>query len=163
MAQSTQSVSNTYTPTTDVVNNTSSAQLGKDAFLKLLVAQMQNQDPTNPTDSSQMASQLAQFSALEQMTNVANSVSALSATTSLSQSYALIGHAVAYTGTDGKVASGVVDGVSVSNGAATLDVDGISVDPTAIIAVGGIPASGSSTTDPSTTDSSASQQTTTAP
>jgi flagellar basal-body rod modification protein FlgD len=39
-------------------------------FLQLLVAQLQNQDPLNPTDSTQFVSQLAQFSELEQMMQV---------------------------------------------------------------------------------------------
>jgi flagellar basal-body rod modification protein FlgD len=46
------------------------AALGKDDFLKLLVAQMKNQDPQSPADSSQMAAQLAQFSSVEQLTNI---------------------------------------------------------------------------------------------
>ena len=46
--------------------------LGKDDFMKLLVAQMQHQDPLNPSDSSQMAAQLAQFSSLEQLTNISS-------------------------------------------------------------------------------------------
>jgi flagellar hook assembly protein FlgD len=41
--------------------------LGKDEFLKLLVAQMKNQDPLNPMDGQQMAAQLAQFSSVEQL------------------------------------------------------------------------------------------------
>src|SRR5471032_1937324 len=41
--------------------------MGKDQFMKLLIAQMQNQVPTNPMDGSQMAAQLAQFSSLEQL------------------------------------------------------------------------------------------------
>ncbi len=41
--------------------------LGKDEFLKLLVAQMKNQDPMNPMDGQQMAAQLAQFSSVEQL------------------------------------------------------------------------------------------------
>ncbi|WP_229776169.1 flagellar hook capping FlgD N-terminal domain-containing protein [Alicyclobacillus cellulosilyticus] len=45
--------------------------LGKDAFLQLLVTQMQYQDPLAPTDDTQFIAQLAQFTALEQMTNVA--------------------------------------------------------------------------------------------
>ncbi len=55
------------TPTTPA-----SAQqpLGKDDFLRLLVAQLSAQDPLNPVDSREFTAQLAQFSALEQMTNV---------------------------------------------------------------------------------------------
>jgi len=139
MAQSSQPVSNsTYSPTTSVVNDAPGAQLGKDDFLKMLVAQMQNQDPENPTDDTQMAAQLAQFSSLEQMTNVADSVDQLSSTMTLGQSFTLIGHEIAYTASDGSTAAGIVDGVSVSDGAATLDVDGTSVDPGAVTAVGGL-------------------------
>lgn len=43
--------------------------LGKDEFLKLLVAQMKNQDPMNPMDGQQMAAQLAQFTSVEQLIN----------------------------------------------------------------------------------------------
>jgi flagellar basal-body rod modification protein FlgD len=53
-------------------------QLGKDAFLKLLVAQLKNQDPQNPADSSQMAAQLAQFSSVEQLTNISKTLDAQS-------------------------------------------------------------------------------------
>jgi flagellar basal-body rod modification protein FlgD len=47
-----------------------SGTLGKDDFLKLLVKQLQNQDPMNPLDSSQFATQLAQFSSVEQLANI---------------------------------------------------------------------------------------------
>ncbi|MCX6119863.1 MAG: flagellar hook assembly protein FlgD [Proteobacteria bacterium] len=52
-------------------------QLGKDDFLKLFIAQMQNQDPLNPSDASQMAAQMAQFNSLEQMMNVNNTLTQL--------------------------------------------------------------------------------------
>jgi flagellar basal-body rod modification protein FlgD len=58
---------------TSTANNMYSSDtqtLGKDDFLKLLVTQLQNQDPLNPTDSSQFVAQLAQFSSLEQLSNV---------------------------------------------------------------------------------------------
>ncbi|MBI2795788.1 MAG: hypothetical protein HYX65_03680 [Gemmatimonadetes bacterium] len=46
------------------------ATMGKDEFIKLLVAQMQRQDPLNPSDGKDMAAQLAQFSSLEQLMNI---------------------------------------------------------------------------------------------
>ncbi|OOO00124.1 MAG: hypothetical protein ATN35_08915 [Epulopiscium sp. Nele67-Bin004] len=47
-------------------------ELGQEAFLELLITQLQYQDPLDPMDNSEMLAQLAQFSALEQMTNIAN-------------------------------------------------------------------------------------------
>ena len=44
--------------------------MGKDAFLKLLITQLQHQDPLNPADSTEFTAQLAQFSSLEQLSNV---------------------------------------------------------------------------------------------
>jgi flagellar basal-body rod modification protein FlgD len=54
--------------------------LGEDDFLKLLVAQMQNQDPLNPTDPTKYTAQLAQYSQLEQMMNVNTNLGSLIST-----------------------------------------------------------------------------------
>lgn len=48
----------------------SSQELGKDDFLRLLVSQLENQDPLNPSDPTEFTAQLAQYSSLEQMTNI---------------------------------------------------------------------------------------------
>ena len=68
----TTAVSNTPSPVSTApsapVNPKST--MGKDEFLKLLVAQMKNQDPMNPSGGDQMAAQLAQFSSLEQLQNI---------------------------------------------------------------------------------------------
>lgn len=49
-------------------------QLGKDAFMKLLMTQIKNQDPSNPMKSHEMAAQLAQFSSLEQLSNINSNI-----------------------------------------------------------------------------------------
>ena len=57
----------------------SGAGLGKDAFMKLLVNQIKNQDPLSPSDNTQYLSQLAQFSSLEKLTSIETSIKELSA------------------------------------------------------------------------------------
>jgi flagellar basal-body rod modification protein FlgD len=54
----------------DTLTGPAGGTMGKDQFLKLLIAQMQNQDPLNPMDGMQFASQLAQFSSVEQLTQL---------------------------------------------------------------------------------------------
>jgi len=134
----------TPTPTTSVVNDSPQATLGKDDFLKLLVTQLQNQDPTNPTDSSQFMSQLAQFSSLEQETNISQSVDGLASTDSVTQGLDLLGRQITYNGSDGKPASGTVDSVAITSNGVTLDVGGVSVQPSDITNVG-LAGSGTST------------------
>ncbi|MBD1224169.1 flagellar hook assembly protein FlgD [Virgibacillus halodenitrificans] len=56
---------------------TPSPELGKNEFLKILMTQLSNQDPTNPMDDREFISQMAQFSSLEQTTNMANSIEQL--------------------------------------------------------------------------------------
>jgi flagellar basal-body rod modification protein FlgD len=53
------------------------AELGKDAFLQLLTTQLAHQDPTAPQDNAQMIAQLAQFSSLEQLTQIQKSLASL--------------------------------------------------------------------------------------
>lgn len=48
--------------------------LGRDAFLRLLVTQLQHQDPTRPQADGEFLAQLAQFSALEKLTDIAESI-----------------------------------------------------------------------------------------
>jgi flagellar basal-body rod modification protein FlgD len=60
-----------------VTTQASKTALGKDAFLQLLVTQLQHQDPTKPMDDTAYIAQLAQFSSLEQLTQIAESTAAL--------------------------------------------------------------------------------------
>jgi len=94
--------------------------LGKEDFLKILVAQLQNQDPLNPMDDTDFIAQLAQFSALEQMQS-------LNSGSSFSQAYGLIGKYVYASVVDSSGQKsevyGPVTAVLSSNGSAYLEVN----------------------------------------
>ena len=105
--------------------------LGKDAFLQLLVTQMQNQDPLDPQDNGEYLAQLAQFSSLEQMTNVADNLSSLSTVVNnidtsvlVGQLSSMIGQDARWTETDAEgntvVYEGKIKGVSISDGNPTV-------------------------------------------
>jgi flagellar basal-body rod modification protein FlgD len=103
--------------------------LGKDDFLKLLVGQLKNQDPQNPQGSDQFMGQMAQFSMVEQLTNLA-------ATMTKSQTVGLLGHEVSYIGPDKTKVTGTVESVNTSGAAATITVGGkAGIDPTKVTEV----------------------------
>ena len=66
-----------WTEETVPVTDGSERQLGKDAFLTLLLTQLQNQDPFNPMEDTEMTAQLAQYSQLEQLTNLNTNVTSM--------------------------------------------------------------------------------------
>ena len=79
----------------------SSPQSLQDNFMKMLVAQMQYQDPTNPMDSAQMTSQIAQIQTVEGINNLNTSMSAMVQSLNASQAYqasSMIGHTVMLAG-----------------------------------------------------------------
>lgn len=96
--------------------------LGKDDFLKLLVAQLKNQDPQNPADGTQMAAQLAQFSSVEQLTNINDKLASQgTAQTSLISQVAM----GAASGNIGKVITAESDLIQLDgSGTETLQVTG---------------------------------------
>ncbi|MCW2950780.1 MAG: hypothetical protein JWN41_1793 [Thermoleophilia bacterium] len=104
------------------------AQEQKDMFLKLLVAQLSNQDPSSPMDQKDMMAQMTQFSQVEQMTNMVTAMNNLTSTTSLSQSVSLIGKNVSYEGLDADGKTSILKTAKVTgvtNGATgiTLQLD----------------------------------------
>lgn len=102
-------------------SKTAKNELGKDAFLGLLVAQMKYQDPLNPSSNTEYVAQLASFSQLEQMQN-------LGTINSNSQAFSLVGKNVimqtkSETGTINST-SGKVDFIIMESGKARLSIDG---------------------------------------
>ena len=120
--------------------------LDRDAFMQLLIAQMRNQDPTEPTSNEQFIAQLAQFSSLEEMQGVNENLVGLAALqqgnalmSQLTNASALIGNKVVYNDSTGQSQEGVVDSVRFENGSVVLQVGGASVPLSAVLEVTGGP------------------------
>jgi len=114
----------TATSSTALGSATTSAQAQSDRFLKLLVAQLSNQDPMNPMDNSQMTSQIAQIntvSGIQQLNDTIKSMSAQYTSMQVMQGAAMIGHQVVADGSTMSVNAGV------GTAAVSLDADATSV------------------------------------
>jgi flagellar basal-body rod modification protein FlgD len=90
---------------------------GKDAFLKLLVAQLKYQDPLNPTDGSEFMAQTAQLQMVEKLEELSKQNAELLASQRTLAGSTLIGRTVAYPGPDGMDVTGTVDGPVLRVGA----------------------------------------------
>src|SRR3954452_11955872 len=90
------STTSTPKPTPSQVQRKTGGALGKDDFLKLFVAQLQHQDPMNPMNDSDMMGQMASFSTLEQITNMAVANQTVAASLTSSSAVSLIGRTVTY-------------------------------------------------------------------
>ena len=88
-----------------------SNELGKDDFLKLLITQLQNQDPTSPMENTEFISQMAQFSSLEQMTNMSTSFTKMASFISSSEATSTLGKTVELNVGDTTV-KGIVEGAT---------------------------------------------------
>ncbi|AZO74004.1 MULTISPECIES: flagellar hook assembly protein FlgD [unclassified Mesorhizobium] len=118
------------TTTIPVGANQTSQQTSKTAvdyqsFLKLLIAEMKNQDPTKPMDSTQYVAQLATFSQVEQSVQTNTKLDQIMQSSALSQADALIGRSI--TSADGKT-TGIVASVKLaSSGLIAVLKDGTEV------------------------------------
>jgi flagellar basal-body rod modification protein FlgD len=114
---------------------TSSTDVNKDMFLKLMVAQLKNQDPMNPTDSSQFLAQTAQFTSLEKLDSVAQQTGqALTAQMAFGAS-SLVGRSVTYSDADGVETAGKVDSVRFTSTGPVLGVGGAEVALASVVKV----------------------------
>ena len=100
---------NEYTTTT------SSNSVDYNTFLQLLIAQMKNQDPTNPMETAEYMRQFAQLSTVEQAMQTNSKLDALLSSQSLSQANSLIGKTVSFVDSTGASFSGKVVSVAINN------------------------------------------------
>jgi flagellar basal-body rod modification protein FlgD len=121
--------STTPAPATQSKVSSPGANLDKNDFLKLFVAQMQHQDPSQPMDNGAMMGQMASFSTLEQISNMA-------AASSQSNAISLIGRTVTYVDKERAVHTGTVETVSTLEGKTKLTIDGVAgIDPATVTQV----------------------------
>lgn len=110
--------------------------LGKDDFLKLFLAQLQNQDPTNPVDDNQFLNQLSQLTMVDTLQQVQQALSG----SQLAESSALIGKQVIGLDSNGGQVSGVVDRVvQTSDAGLLLMIGSQSITPSNILSVAPAP------------------------
>lgn len=124
------SVNSSYSNKSSTTRQTSSL-LDKDAFLRLLVEQLKNQDPMNPQDSSEFLAQMAQFTIVEQLTNlneeITEGISRLILSQEMAEASGLLGKQVGIETEDGTV-NGLVEKIVVSEEGIKIFVNGNSYD-----------------------------------
>ena len=127
-----QGMNNNDTTYADPVGGT---QMGKEAFMKLLVQQLKNQDPLSPMDNDKFIAQLTQLSSLEGIQNLNDNLVGLAMLqqgnalmSQLTQSSGLIGKEVTYADlTTGEEHTGTVQSVKIQDGLAVLNINGVDV------------------------------------
>ena len=113
-----------------------SNELGKDDFLKLLMAQMTNQDPTSPMENTEFIAQMAQFSSLEQMTNMSQNFDKMAAMLNSNEAQSMLGRTVQIDLGADQSTTGVVEAATRGNNP-QIQVNGMFYDMNKIKAVYG--------------------------
>lgn len=126
------SISGTSQSNSTTANN----GLDKDAFLKILVAQLSNQDPMSNQDNSQYIAQMAQFSALEQSQNMNTSLEKILVSQRLTEASLMIGKNVAFSTGEESYVQEIVKGVIIGQGTVYLKTDNGVYDINNVLGVG---------------------------
>lgn len=117
-----------YVAADSTKKTTGNSTLGKDQFLKILITQLQNQDPMQPMEDKEFIAQMAQFTSVEQLMNISTQLTAMNQ--SLGAVSGLIGKDISWidASTD-LLKNGTVDSIVVSDGIqyAVVDKDRIAL------------------------------------
>lgn len=134
------SVSSAASTATTTVDDGDAELLSKEAFLKLLIAEMQNQDPLEPMSNSETIAQMAQLATMESINNLNDQFTVNAGLQSMTAALDMVGKQVTYTASDGTTsATGIVDKVYMDGGEFYLDVDGATVSLSDVTAISEAP------------------------
>jgi len=126
----------TADPTAAATTNDATQELGQDAFLQLLVAQLKYQDPMSPSDSAEFLSQTAQFTQVEKLEEIADAMSALTRNDQLSTIGNLVGQVVQYENSLGQLLESTIVSGRVREGSIVLtDTDGTEIGLSEVVGV----------------------------
>ena len=112
----------TTTPTPTASSQAAAPMLDPQAFLQLLVAQLQYQDPTSPVDTSTFMNQTAMLSQVQTMTGMSTTLNSLVASQQGQAATSMIGKSVTFVDATGATGSGVVTGASLGTTGASVEV-----------------------------------------
>jgi len=128
-------------PAAGTATNDPTQELGQDAFLQLLVAQLKYQDPMSPSDSSEFLSQTAQFTQVEKLEEIADAMATLSKNDQLSTIGNLVGQVVQHENALGQlIETAITSGRVHPDGITLIGDDGSRIGLDEVIGVS-IPAS----------------------
>jgi flagellar basal-body rod modification protein FlgD len=112
-------------------------QLGQDAFLQLLVAQLQNQNPLEPLDNAEFIGQMTQFNVLDQLTQLNEALSGFAEFAALGQLASMIGKEATIIDPDtGDEITGIVSAVTLQNGEPRVIIDDVAYRLDDIVRIG---------------------------
>ncbi|MET3942826.1 flagellar basal-body rod modification protein FlgD [Paenibacillus sp. PvP094] len=107
-----------YSASNTATTSAATKELGKDQFLKILITQLQNQDPMQPMEDKEFIAQMAQFSSVEQLVNISSQLKTLNQ--SLGAVSSMIGREISWLSSNkedsGTLRQGIVDSIIVRDG-----------------------------------------------
>ena len=115
--------SNASSGSSSTNSSSGSYNLTPENFMQLMVTQLENQDPTSPTSSQDLLTQMSQIGQLESSTSLQSTMSSVTLQSQVSSGSSLIGKNVTGIDTDNNSVTGVVNSVSVAGGNVSLQLD----------------------------------------
>jgi flagellar basal-body rod modification protein FlgD len=115
--------SSSNSSSTSVASASNPYNLSPESFIQLMVTQLQNQDPTQPTSNQDLLAQMSQIGQLESSTQLQSTMASVTLQTQVGSASALIGKQVSGVDSSNNTSTGVVSSVSVAGGTVSLNLD----------------------------------------